>query len=257
MKKLLIAVISAVIFVGLLKTESTKMAQGHEIVNTNILSRVLPIKVSDRTGTAFTIEIDGKQYLITAKHITNNQEIEVVEIWRNGWTTIKVKTVGIGEGEEDIIVLAANKKLTENFDIEVGSEHVTLGQNVRFLGFPLGIETGYMPMEKGVRIPLIKGGILSAIKFEEGASWLLVDGHNNAGFSGGPVIFKPLEGKIGIWKIAAVISGYRIENASVIDNTRKIIGYAEGNSGILVATGIKTAVGLIKSNPVGYPVEKK
>ena len=261
MKRHLIAVISAVISVGIyagsLQAEVTRTPQRHEIVDSNILTRVLPIKVGARTGTAFTIEVDGKQYLITAKHITGNQEIETVEIWRNRWITAKVKTVGIGKGKEDIVVLAANTKLTENLDIEVGSGPITLGQDVRFLGFPLGIKVEYMTQTGGIILPLVKGGILSAIKSEEGTSWLLVDGHNNEGFSGGPVIFKPLKRKIERWKIAAVISGYQVENTTVMDKTGKIIGYAAGNSGILVATGIKTAVDLIKSNPIGYPVEEK
>ena len=82
-------------------------------------------------GTGFTIEVDGRQYLITAKHLT---------------------------GETDI------------GEIEVGSGGITVGQSVRFLGFPLGIA---------------------------------------------------------------------------------------GNSGILIATGIETALKLIASNPIGFPVAAK
>ena len=261
MKKHLIILISAVIFLGtytgLLQGEA--MAQTNEIPTSNMLYRVLPIKVGNTTGTVFTMEVDGKQYLITAKHVTNHQAVEAVEIWIDGWKPIKVKTVGIGKGNEDIIVLTANMKLSETFDIEIGSGGILLGQDVRFLGFPLGLESGYIPSMKERKIPLVKGGILSGVKSEENASWLLVDGHNNGGFSGGPVIFKSLYEKTEIWKIAGVISGYEPEIPLVMDSKgREIKGLVVlGNSGILVATGIKTAVELIKANPIGYSVKNK
>ena len=197
--------------------------------------------------------------MITAKHITNNQAVEVVEIWRNGgWTAVKVKTVGIGKGDADIIVLATNTKLTHTFEIEIGSGGIVIGQNVRFLGFPLDIEV-YMTQAKEWRMPVVKGGILTTVESEKGTSWLLVDGHGNKGFSGGPVIFKPLKGKTGIWKIAGVIGRYEPEILPVIDSRgRRIKGLGVvGNSGILVATGIETAVDLIKANPIGHPVEEK
>ena len=108
-----------------------------------------------------------------------------------------------------------------------------------------------------MRLPLVKGGILSGMKFENKVSWLLVDGHNNGGFSGGPVVFKLLGSEKAVWKIAGVISGYQIEGVNVRDQAGRIIGSAEGNSGILVATGIETALKLIESNPIGVPVSRE
>ncbi len=246
-------------------------AQASELPTSNILYRVLPIKVGIKEGadfiikegTAFTIEVDGKQYLITAKHVTNNQAVEIIEIWRSGWTTVKVKTVGIGKENADIIVLAANTKLTHTFEIETGSGGIILGQNVRFLGFPRKNELGgldievYMTQAKEWRIPVVKAGVLTAIKSEKGVSQLLVDGHGNKGFSGGPVIFKSFEGKTEIWKIAGVINRYEPELLSVFDSKGKKIEnlVVMGNSGILVATGIEEALELIKSNPIGHPVK--
>ena len=232
------------------------MAQTNEILTSDILSRIFPIKVGDKMGTAFTIEVDGRQYLVTAKHVTNNQEVDKVEIKRiDSWIPIEVRTVGIGEGNEDIIVLAADMKLTEIFDIEIGTNRIALGQHVRFFGYPAGFEK-YRPLGR-INLPLVKAGILSAIISEEGTTRLLVDGHNNSGFSGGPVIFRPLEATSDRWKIAGVISGYQTEGAVVKDyETGERIGYAEGNSGILIATAIEVALNQIKSNPIGHSLEK-
>ena len=249
----LVVVIAGLVF----QVESAAMAHDNEIVNANILTRVLHLKVADMTGTAFTVEVDGRQYVITAKHMTGEKGIEEIEIWRKRWHRIKVTVVGIGKGREDIIVLAANEVLTQTLPIDVGSGGITVGQNVRFLGFPLGIALDFMMERGGMRLPLVKGGILSGLKFEKRASWLLVDGHNNGGFSGGPVVFKPLGIGKGVWKIAGIISAYQIENIDVRDTMGQIIGSAEGNSGILIATGIETALKLIELNPIGFLVAEK
>ena len=209
------------------------MAHDNEIVNTNILTRVLHLKIGEMTGTAFTVEVDGRQYLITAKHLTGESGIEELEIWQEGWHRFKVSVVGMGTGREDVAVLSTDRVLTQTLPIDVGSGRITVGQNVRFLGFPLGIATDYIMEQEGMRLPLVKGGILSGMKFENKVSWLLVDGHNNGGFSGGPVVFKLLGSEKAVWKITGVISGYQIEGVNVRDQAGRIIGSAEGNSGIL------------------------
>ena len=233
------------------------MAYGNEIVNANILTRVLHLRVGDMTGTAFTVEVDERQYLVTAKHLTGGKYIDEIEIWRDEWSRLRVDVVGIGKGTEDIIVLSAGGILTQTLPINVGNEGIIVGQNVRFLGFPLGLALDYMMERGGVRLPLVKAGILSGMKFENKVSLLLVDGHNNAGFSGGPVVFKPLGNEEDVWKIAGVVSGYQIENMAVKDKMGRIVGTADGNSGILVATGIEAALKLIELNPIGFPVAGK
>ena len=242
-----------VIAVLVVQFEGVAMAHDNEIVNANILTRVLHLKVGEKTGTGFTVEVDGRQYLITAKHLTDGKEIDEIKIWHKTWQAIKVTVVGIGKGKEDVIVLASDKVLTQTLPVDVGSGSIIVGQNVRFLGFPLGLTQDYMIEDGGMRLPLVKGGILSGMKFENETSWLLVDGHNNRGFSGGPVVFKPLGAGNEVWRIAGIISGYRIEYVDVKDKLKQTIGIAEGNSGILVATGIKTALKLIELNPVGFP----
>jgi hypothetical protein len=41
-------------------------------------------------------------------------------------------------------------------------------------------------------VPLIKKAIISATVHEHGATVLLLDGHNNPGFSGGPIVYRDL-----------------------------------------------------------------
>jgi hypothetical protein len=82
--------------------------------------------------------------------------------------------------------------------------------------------------------------------------WIL-DGINNNGFSGGPVIL----GTGNDLKFVAVISGYyqeptegiRGNSAQLSPNTSK--DYVNVNSGFIVAYDIVYAVDLIKKSPIG------
>ena len=70
---------------------------------------------------------------------------------------------------------------------------------------------------------------------------LLLDGHNNPGFSGGPVCFStPTQD---LMTIAGVISGYRYHKKAIIDeNDNPQPHYWKENTGIIYAYSIKHAV---------------
>ena len=91
-----------VVAVIVFQVGGTVMAHDNQIVNANIMTRVLHLKVGDVIGTGFTIEVDGRQYLITAKHLTGERDIGEIEIWWEQWRRTKVSVVGMGEGREDI-----------------------------------------------------------------------------------------------------------------------------------------------------------
>jgi hypothetical protein len=82
--------------------------------------------------------------------------------------------------------------------------------------------------------------------------WIL-DGINNPGFSGGPVIIGTGESV----KFAAVISGYYLQPTEIIrgnaaqrvPKARK--DYVYENSGFIIAYDIAHAVDAIKKNPIG------
>jgi len=66
------------------------------MITANVISRTFHIKYGAGTGTCFTIDIDGKQYFVTAKHVIENlkddNEIEIY--YQNKWSKIKVKLTG-------------------------------------------------------------------------------------------------------------------------------------------------------------------
>jgi hypothetical protein len=79
MKKtsLLFTFIFLILFLG----ENIAMAQ---LVTNNVLQRVFLIKYKKSIGSSFTLDVDGKQYLITAKHILKGiQTKDQIEIFHN------------------------------------------------------------------------------------------------------------------------------------------------------------------------------
>ena len=70
-------------------------------VTANILQRTFRIRYRGGTGTCFTIDVGGKRYLITAKHVVDViQDNETVDISHNrDWLPVRVRLVGHGVGD--------------------------------------------------------------------------------------------------------------------------------------------------------------
>jgi len=79
-------------------------------------------------------------------------------------------------------------------------------------------------------LPFIKSGILSALDIRnENAVTLYLDGHNNPGFSGGPIVF--LSNTTRRFHVAGVVSGFRNEYFPIfeLDRTGKSAPKAHKN----------------------------
>lgn len=222
------------------------------MITTNAIQRTFHIKVGDSTGTCFTIDVDNKQYLVTAKHIvsdladTSNIEIFHEQQWKN----IEVTIVGHCDGEIDISVLTTNLQISPTHPLEPTSAGMTYGQDVYFLGFPYGMAGEMGPMNRDFPVPFVKKAIVSCIYFENDIQIIFLDGHNNLGFSGGPVIFK--EHNSGDYKVCSVVAGYRYAEEPVYQNGKPIPLEIRANTGIVISYGIKHAVDLIEENPIGF-----
>ena len=219
------------------------------MITANVIYRVFRLKVGLETGTAFTIEEGGKEYLVTARHIAHSLQGKCqIELFKDrGWSPLQVTTVGHAPGDVDISVLAPSERLTPTrpLPLPASSDGLTYGQEAYFLGFPYGISDNFLT-EIGHPLPFVKRATVSTIF---GKPYLL-DGHNNPGFSGGPVVFCPPARKE--FQIAAVVSGYRWASAPVRDQeNRDTEFYLRENTGIIVAYDVSEAVALIRANPIG------
>ena len=186
-------------------------------VTSNVFQRTFNIRLGETegTGTCFTIDVDERRYLVTAKHVIGGTEPEVVELKHDGkWKPVPVKLVGHASKEADISVLAPAYTFGGRGQLEIGEIHV--GEDLYFLGYPFGLSTDGSKINYGLPLPLVKKAILSGMG-ENGLMYL--DGHNNPGFSGGPVVSTNN-------KLVAVCTGYLAasgENDGIITAWRAML----------------------------------
>lgn len=223
------------------------------MITANVIHRVLHIRAGQSTGTAFTIEHDGRQYLITAAHVVAKQHTPYeIEIFHNGaWKKLELNLTGIA-AHADIAVFAAPFLLSPTLPMPASADKVTYGQDVYFLGFPYGISPESKGLNRAYPFPLVKRACLSAIVTENGANVWLLDGLNNPGFSGGPIVFRPIGQSLnGQMKVMGVVSGYRFAEEPVYHQGEVAPVTVRANTGIIIAYDIKHAIEEINKNPNG------
>lgn len=227
------------------------------MITSNVIHRVFRIRHGGSEATGFTLDVDDRQYIVTARHAVETlQDSGVVDIFAHGvWNSSPVRLVGHASGERDISVLALDRQLTPGrLTMEPTSKGVIYGQDVFFLGFPYGLLGKFLLTEDGHPLPLVKKATVSLFQSDE---VFLLDGHNNPGFSGGPVVFTTPG--INDYKVFAVISGYKSVDQSVLAGGQQVYAGAgqplvvSYNTGIIVAWAIDFAVQLARGNPIGVP----
>lgn len=225
------------------------------MISFNALSRTFHLRLRDQSATGFLIDVEAKQYLVTAKHfIPEVTDAVVLELLHDGgWNRIPARLVGHAPGEIDITVLALPKPLvTSDYTLKPDMGGIVLGQEAFFLGFPYGLFGHGGELNCNYPLPFVKRATVSSLSVSEnGAAIIFLDGHNNPGFSGGPVLFKVQEH--GELKVAAVVSGYRIANESVYQGEQELPLTYRYNTGIVISYGIRHAVALVTTNPIGAP----
>ncbi len=200
--------------------------------------------------------IEDAAYLVTARHVFTNLvlpgSLVGIEVYNHkGWIRIEAEVLFHTNPHIDIAVLRLRTPLFENRAFAVGSTNYHLAQECFFLGFPFGLKIEDLAGDsnKGFPLPFVKKAIISMFFSDAGkVSRIFLDGHNNPGFSGGPVVVRTSEDKM---EIIGVISAYL--------NEEKIISTPHGafknteNSGIIMSYAFKHVYEIVKSNSsTGY-----
>jgi S1-C subfamily serine protease len=229
-----------------------------QIPTSNVLYRLLRIRTATSTGSAFTIEVGGKQYLITARHLLTGFGGEgEIELWIDGkWNRNRARAIYPFREAVDIAALDLGRLITVTFPLEPSSGGLALGQQVYFLGYPDGLGTpGISPVPPGFgEIPFLKSGIVSAVDDRDPEAGILyLDGQNNPGFSGGPIVFWHTASRG--FRVAGVVRGYRNEALPVL--RQKDLAnpearayndlYTRANSGIVIGYDIRHIVDAIRA----------
>ena len=224
------------------------------MITSNVIHRTFHMRYGTSAGTTFALDRDGKQYLITARHvvegITSGSSVAILH--DEQWKDMPLEVVGIGTGELDVAVLSCRGRLAPPHPLEASSEGLTYSQRVYFLGFPFGWGGGWEHLNREFPLPLVKSGIISAMP-SGSPSRIYIDAHNNKGFSGGPVVFVPNGGPGNEFRVAGVVANYPTPLVEpVIDGAGTVIGYFRENQGFVVAFDIRHATELIDANPIGF-----
>ena len=219
------------------------------MVQAEIVRRVIRILHGNSTGTAFTIESHGQQFLVTAKHMFEGAgfptSTSINVLIGTGYKSFDVDVRYPKEQKVDVAVmkLKTMQFLTPVYENINSTEGLIYGQDVYFVGFPyeydciLGMYPGgNMP------IPFVKKACMSAI-LQDGTGTILLDGINNPGFSGSPVCYKKVGPNEKNMRILGVVSGYRFKEQPVFDqHGSQTDFYVKENTGIIVVSDIKHAM---------------
>lgn len=219
----------------------------------NVYDRVFEVRWNGATGTAFTSDIGGRQYLISAKHVfdglKNSDQIELFLDSR--WKEVGVTIIGQSSGDSDVIVLTPSHPIGANHPLALSKGGVILGQDVFFVGFPFGLHSTVIASDGELHLPLVKKACLSGCHENSGNRVWLLDGFNNPGFSGGPVIAVNQPAKEAVF---GIISGYRFSEELVHIQGKQTDASVRANTGIIYAYSAAMAIDLIEKNPTGIEI---
>jgi hypothetical protein len=191
------------------------------MVSNEILQSTFLIKHGDSTGTCFLISVKGSDFLITARHLFSKTTLPNapvnIEILRNdGWIKFNPVLLIHDNPKIDIAVLDLKSNSQKDNLFDIRSLEYYLSQDCYFIGFPFGLKMDDKEgsINNGFPIPFVKKGIISSfISDSDKMTQIFLDGHNNPGFSGGPVVVTKLGAKNDHrMKVIGVVSAYLNED---------------------------------------------
>jgi hypothetical protein len=268
------SIMKIILSVVLLLSPIRALSQSATVTN-GVLFRTFMVKTDKDAGTIFSVDIDNREYWITAKHILTGKKTpphgeytqktatvsilsQVVQSQTDeskNWVTHTFMVIDPGK-DIDIVVLVSERPFMDNppATAAIGATGATFGGDCEFVGFPYGTRwSAKFQNAEMLNYPFVKRCTISGrIASPETAVWVL-DGINNDGFSGGPVVFRSGTDQ----RIFAVVSGYRLDAADVkqVDNPNGAAAHPKEfvfvNSGFIVAYDLQCVLDAIKKNPIG------
>lgn len=235
-------------------------AAGYSQPTGNVLTRVFQIRFAGYTATTFVLDYEDQQYFVTARHLMESAAatatVDLIGPGIKDWKSYPV-TVLLGKDKcVDVAVLIPKEKKVSNAEPIPYPYSFAFGQEAYFLGFPYGLYTQFG--DQG-GVALIKHAYVSAQVScaaiypdgDKNEQFLLLDGFNNPGFSGGPIVapdmFSPFT-NMRMQKLIGVIAGFRNEEGSLHVGGNTVPNASTTlNTGIIYATPIQKAVDLIKT----------
>jgi len=224
-------------------SHATAQYTSDNLAVSDVLRNTFWIKTDTGYASSFIIIENGKELLVTAKHVFKrknystgkvNFEINIDKSWQQINAIIHCSS----DTNIDIAIIELSSKLSKISPLAL-TNNINVGQTCIFLGFPYNFYT----TTESEYIPFVKKAMVSS--FTHVITFL--DGINNPGFSGGPVVtWDPNTSKPAIY---GVISGYYPQKNKMelhLTKTNKKLEYLE-NSGIIFCYPLRDIRNVIDS----------
>ena len=217
-------------------------------INAEYFNSTFNIITETENGTSFILTISEKQYLITAKHLFKgvaNGEYKTFSIYINDTLTPLAGNVYICPNVNvDIAVVPLEDHIIDKYEFSITGGNYSIGEDVFFFGYPYYLSQTLTNVK--FKMPLVKSAIVSGVNYQDDCVQIYLDGHNNPGFSGGPVgYFNEREQRL---HILSVISGYITQNNNIITSAGVIV--TPENSGIIISYSIKHVNDILHLNKI-------
>lgn len=205
------------------------------------LRNTFEIHIASKKQTAFLIEHKSINYLVTARHIFLDKPVRTEFKLFNSQAQNNLEnysgTVFYNDNPSVDLVLIKPTGIPYRKAITLENTVNVLGDSGYFLGFPFDFKTitsGNFNL--GYPIPLVKKATYSGVALDNNVSYVLLDGINNPGFSGGPIIFRSSDGKK--QELIGVIGGYFTFQTNYTNDSGGSVTLPN-NSGIIFGTRTK------------------
>jgi hypothetical protein len=201
----------------------------------------LPLKTEKGQSSSFVIDLNEQQWLVTARHIfdelDNDAKFTVLDNAGVTYSSVDMERLYLPNPVIDIAIFRLGVQipnLEPTFEVRI-LDDVFVTQGAYIVGYPKlsnGLSVSY-------KSPLVKRAMVSGQVDHYGVQVWVLDGMNNKGFSGGPVILS--EGKEDC-RVLGAVSSYVPEDIPVTPESN---GYVSTNAGLMVCFDISHAVDAI------------
>lgn len=157
------------------------------LVTTNLYQRTFLVEQGNKTGTAFAVEWENREYLVTARHVVPDSKARPKILHEETWKDLPCNGIFHHSGIPDIAIITLDQQVAPRHSIELSSDGIAMGQETIILGFPFGWNYTQYDINNGYPTPFVKSATFSALIPRGELSTFILDGHSNPGFSGGPV----------------------------------------------------------------------
>lgn len=224
------------------------------MIPTNIFHRVLHLAHGDVTATGTLLHVDNREYLATSKHFAELLTDRVEIFYNNRWTLVAVHLVGHNPDADVSVVALAAPIVDEELSISMTLGGMTYGGDVYFMGFPFGLSGTGSLLTRNFPIPFVKRAIVANFASEEFGVDFWLDGHNNVGFSGGPIISVDPRNP-GNCTLRGFICSYYTHPEVIYGPSEAERSTYQANSGLIMAAKVDRALTMIAINPIGPVVQ--